>query len=174
MYHPPQYYEKNFKSPTSHTVTSELSARDHYTFLGYVLLVEYIYSWNYYLFMLQRIAFSFLTFSCDTEIEFLRITFSFRSYGLRLQITFSVWCIWDSTTIWISLWLKNVLYPTHLHHWLKLLHGPRSHQMFWILYGYEFKMLERCIKSFLRLWKVFMLMKSPRVKKKAYWNWMPS
>ena len=44
MDHAPQYYEKNFKSPTSHTVTSELSARDHYTFLGYVLLVEYIYS----------------------------------------------------------------------------------------------------------------------------------
>ena len=125
--------KKTSKSPTSHTVTSELSVRDHYTFLGDVLLVEYMYSWNYYLFILQRIVFSFLTFSCDTEIEFLRITFSFRSYDLRLQIPFSVWCIWDSTTIWISLWLKNVLYPTHLHHWLKLLDGPRSRQMFWIL-----------------------------------------
>ena len=133
MDHPLQYYEKTSKSPTSHTVTSELSVRDHYTFLGDVLLVEYIYSWNYYLFILQRIVFSFLTFSCDTKIEFLRITFSFRSYDLRLQIPFSVWCIWDSTTIWISLWLKNVLYPTHLHHWLKLLDGPRSRQMFWIL-----------------------------------------
>ena len=44
MDHPLQYYEKTSKSPTSHTVTSELSVRDHYTFLGNVLLVEYIYS----------------------------------------------------------------------------------------------------------------------------------
>ena len=44
MDHFPQYYEKNSKSPTFHTVTSEFSVRDHYTFLGDVLLVEYLYS----------------------------------------------------------------------------------------------------------------------------------
>ena len=118
MDHPLQYYEKNSKSPTSHTVTSELSARDHYTFLGDVLLVEYIYSWYYYLFILQRIAFSFLTFSCETEMEFLRITFSFRSYGLRFQISFSVWGIWDSTTIeFLCDWKMFCILPIFIIDW---------------------------------------------------------